>query len=1091
MHHRTRSRSRAHSQASASVDEDIIAVGLQRLLDKLRQYQPFFTEEDDAASPFPSENGGSCTSSASPSMPVSPRVSPSRLDNEELQAQQESRHLAAASPPPAAAEEGRSKRPAFQPSETAGARHAVSSSIDLDGPLSPALFVTAVNLFDAKMLAKSKRAAADALKLVRQAYALIWKDADYLATLMNGEPYRGANGACASQRGHRALHVEEAPALNRSSKGAHRVSFSTAAPSPAQQPARQLTLLLDECIRALLVYANVSVNLCHSVSFNIRVLLLLCFVCCAARRVEERDDVPYGEGRGSAADIIVGNRNLHTELESLSEVWQDCGIEGRVADALHECYLLEFLLDAALPPAVCSSRYDGLLTAVFEKKRRIISDVVASRSGFARVMSVAPLRGLCGLANMSAFGDAKLRARLLDKMASEGIVERLSSEIASAMEVILDVGSALPPSRSPLKRHRSTHLHGTSPPHQRSRASASAPPSRRTSVETFSQPSRTLDGDAGKAGGVGVDRVSTGLDRMLNTQPTPVERIGQCVDILMLLSSPNLSPSEGNETSATSSRASSPSGVVRATTWASHEAALHDISLHLLAICFLSKRHARYAELSSLQLYAADCVLQWAAYSGKFYTLVVHALDELLDTTEAMDSERDSRTVSPAPQPPASPSASPTASRSPPTEPMKRPRDAAVMPGHRLLRQLLPGDETGLLPLLTNLLQYTIHAEANATSIRRWFQFLANRVLPSVFEAPQLTAGRRSTAAWGRRRQREAQQLLGQPSSQKSSHASSLPRTSATTMSASVTGADAEGVGSPAVLARDLTRAEVAAAAPYFRFVREVVEETSWRAGTTALFGKVVALAFNVIVTHGHRCNLVFGQACACYDTAAPLLLTMQSEAASQQGSRCSSRERRRSTDGSNGSSYRCSTILMHQLRVGEEEEEEEEEEARRQSLLYAVTEEGGSPRRLEEWGGGPDKDGVETFIESAVKGRSPPACGCPRGSPATAVSRDEETDLSPFISSLSGSPVYYEPCSPLSAVADVSRNSSDGSSSPSGEQHRGSDLRAALEEAAATPPPPADESPQPIALSWTRHLSLRSLLSSISGHGEAPRKHA
>jgi hypothetical protein len=1086
MRQRTRSRSRARSQTSAFGDEDEIALGLQRLLDKLRQYQPLFTEEDVAAIPFPPDNGGSCSGSPSSSAPVSPRLSPSRLDNEESQTQLVSTEAPSPSPPPPAADKKGRKVPS-QLSKVAPTTHAVSSSIDLDCPLSPTLFVTAVNLFDAKMLAKSKRVATDALKLVRQAYAFIWRDPDYLATPLNGEPNRGANGTVAAlQRGHEAA-LAEALASRRGSHGSCRVLFSAAAPSPEHQPKRQLALLLDECIRVLLVYANVSVNFCHSVSSNSRVLLLLSFVCCAARRLEEEDEVLYGEGRGSAADIIVGNRNLHTELDSLGMVWQGCGIEGRVVDALRECYLIEFLLDAALPPAVCSSRYDGLLTAVVEKKRRIIGDVVASRSGFAHMMHVAPLRGLCGLANMSAFGDAKLRARLLDKMASEGVVERLASEISSAMTAILSVDDSSPPSRSPSKRRRSMMSQGASPPFQRSRASTSGLPSRRVSLDV-AQPSRLPWVEGQKADEMDISRVSTGLDRILNTQPTPVERIGQCVDILMLLSSPNLCPPEGSEASSSRTSASSAPGAVRATTWASHEEVLHEICLHLLAICFLSKTHARYAELASLQLYAADCVLQWAAYSGKFYTTVVHALDELLDMIEAEGIGIDSSTLSPQ-SPPLPASRSPSR---PPPPTAKNPEKVATVPGQHVLRRLLPGDETGLLPLLTNLLQYTIHAEANAPSIQRWFQFLASRLLPGVFEVPQLTTGRRSTSEWGRQRLQEQHQQ--QKARKFNGASSSLPPPTTASLS-SAAEADVHDI-SPPVLARDLTRAEVVAVAPYFRFVRQVVEETSWRAGTAALFGKVVLLAFNVIVTQGHRCNLVFGQACACYDVAAPLLLTMQCKTTSSLEGLFSSTGERGSDGSSNISSYRRSTVLMHQLR--REEEEGEEQEAGRLSVFYASGE-NGSLRMSEGRRIDMDKDEEEVFISSAAKKRSPSRRVRRQGSfkeyssvaqhcSSATVNKEESAELSPFISSPSGSPVFYEPYSPSSGDTGVSPDRSEGSRSPSDRSHRGSDLRAALEEA-ATPPPllQSGGSPQPVTTSWTGRLSLRALLSSISGYERSP----
>ncbi|KAK7198419.1 hypothetical protein NESM_000801600 [Novymonas esmeraldas] len=1097
MRQRTVSRSRARSQASIfNAEEDDLRVGLQRLLDKLRQHQPLFTEEDVTAISFPPEGSSSVGGSPHSSAPPSPRHSPSRVDNEDATMEDVVKGGGSLLP---MTRGGRA--PTASPAGTSSPPSPSSGVIDLDAPLSPPLFLTAVNIFDAKQLAKSRRVATDALRLVRQAYALIWRDPGYLATMMNGEP-------CAAPGSGRCRPAPPPPpsASRSKSSSCFQSLFATAAPAPTQRPDRRLALQLDECVRALLVYANASVYLCQSVSTNPRTLLLLAFIACAARQLEEAEggSEQCGDGPGTVADIIVGDRNLRAEMGKLEGVWRSCGIEGRVADYLRECYLTEFLLDAALPPAVCSARYDGLQMAVYEKKQRITSDVVASRTGFAHMMRVAPLRGLCGLANMSAFGNPRLRARLLDRMATEGVVERLAAEMAGAMEdILVPAAAAGSPTHSPLKRPRQSPVRTGSPPHQRSRAGATSPVSRRGSAE------RAASADRERRAGA-VARASTGLERLVDSEPTPVERIGQCVDILMLLTCPNLRPPDGTEESPSRSSTSSASAAVRSTTWASRDGALHEISLYLLAICFLSKTHARYAELSSLQLYAADCVLQWAAYSGAFYAMVVRAMDTLLDLVES---------IAAAPPPPSATRRSSLSPRrtscSRNTSPQKttaketaeEDRQAEAR-GRRLLLQLLPGDEAGLLPLLTNLLQYTIHAQANAKSVRRWFRFLADGLLPDVFEAPQLTNGRRSSAAWGRAAQQQQQQEHQPQRSQQEARSpvrgrGSSPPPGVRAAVRSPGGAD-DAADVP-VLARDLTRSEVVAAAPYFCFARRVAEETSWRDGVQPLFGKVVLLAVHVIVSQGHRCNLLFGQACACYDTVAPLLLRQSQQGGGGGGTKsCGSRSPRSSwrSSQSNSSSTVCrrSTLLMHQR-----EEEEEEARAGRQARDRASSEEPGVARSV-----GRSDDEEEVFIGSTGRRGSPPVRRRQRGSPARRSDASEErrsrtppepsgvAGLSPFINSPSRSLVFYDAHSPSgtdggdtsphdsssgrrqrSSPTRGRRRSSVGSGSSGG---GGSSLRAALDDAVT-----ATESPEAVTRSWSGRLSLRVILSSIGGHSEAP----
>lgn len=150
-----------------------------------------------------------------------------------------------------------------------------------------------------------------------------------------------------------------------------------------------------------------------------------------------------------------------------------------------------------------------------------------------------------------------------------------------------------------------------------------------------------------------------------------------------------------------------------------------------------------------------------------------------------------------------------------------------------------------------------------------------------------------------------------------------------------------------------------------------------------------------------------------------------------------------------------------------------------------------------------------EVFIGSIIRRRSLSTRQRQRGSPVkgNAVSAErhslakkageDDQVFSPFIRSPSRSLVFYEACSPsdIKASSDRpldSRGSRRRRSSPSDRRSSdgGRSLGAALDEAAfAVPTASATlaESPEAVTHSWTGRLSLRSLLSSIGGHSEAP----
>lgn len=734
--------------ARSTAGDDDLTIALHRLLDKLLAHQPTYTEDDVAEISFPAD------SSSSPSRsPSRPEGCDPTVDGTE----------------PRLASQTDEKKPAGAAAAASSPTTPVSSSsfVSLDGPLSAGLFLTAVNLFEPKLILKNRRVSADALKLVRQGYALVWHDPGYVTLASNGV-------GPSAPLGHRSERCS--PSLSRSPLP----STLSQSPAPQFQADPAHVAVLDLCVQTLLVYTNNSAPLRLSITSCEEVLRLFCFLCSAAR---ELDWVDHGS--------IRKVRNAGAELSSYNAVWTECGLAGRVALALRECYLTEFLLDAALPPAVCSARYEGLVGSLYSKKQRIILDIISNKQGFVEIMRAAPLRGLVGVSSMAAFAEPKLRARLLDKMCVEGLVERLLEEVSGACERLqqLQLAGSLPvTTRTPSK---------PAPMNKPERKSKSTSPWK---AQPSPPPSPTQSG------------------RTDHDASTPVAQLGQCLDVLLLLTSSNLRPPWEAEELARNPKTSA-SAVVRSCVWADREETLHCLLEHLLWIVSFATLPVRQW-LQPLQAHAADCVLQMATYSGCLYGMVAAAMDSLITGLKVT-----------------------TAPRSPNRSPSLQPPVTTLVSTAAAL-----DDPRGLLPLVLRMLQCDTHTEANAGSIRLWFQWISDHVLPEVFEVPTLTTGRRSSAQWGR---------LRMESLDKSRRASSVPL---------------PGEARAPVLARDLRRDELHYLSPFFSFSTRLVAETIWRDGVEPFFAKMALLSYHVVLHYTHRPTLYFGQASACYDAVAPLL---------------------------------------------------------------------------------------------------------------------------------------------------------------------------------------------------------------------------
>ncbi|KEG14570.1 hypothetical protein DQ04_00401100 [Trypanosoma grayi] len=705
-------------------DDGYLLTALRELYFKLLGAQPEFTEEDVVIMPYPSPGSSPTHSPGS-----SPRDWEAERDHDE----------------PASLARGESnprQHNALSSSRGEESLYSQTVAVDLDEPMTSRQFLTTVNKFEAKSVLRNRRTAGDALKLLNHGYALTWRDTGHFSnTTVRG--YRGSSRPMApNTRDFRWRSNTATTATLR------RCLFTPSLFSiPSHKPAEKLVALMSKCVEALLVYANESPSLRTLVTSNVMLLRLLCFICVEARRLEaslQRD----------------AWRDIDAELNELASHWRAFPATLPFIGTLQECYLMEYLLDVALPPAVCSMRYDGIAMTLYQKKERLMMDMVSSRSGFGNMTKGLPLRGLAALVSMSTFTEPRLRARALDRMTGEGLVLTLREEMCGATkETVRALTSVKSGRQNPSKK-------GPSP------SSLRLTPRGVGGVFASSQlrPKR-----ARSEGG------------LLDVQESPWRRLGYCLDILQWLTAPNLAH-EIPSTSATTTK-----GVVRATAWASQTDDVRGICACLLRLSSIKVHNSPSPYPHPFQEQALECVRQIASYSAVLYGIVVEALDDVFDEcSEGRAHGQDDYTAL-------------------------------------------------LLPLLVELLQLKQHAEANEECIRRWFTWLAECLVPQVFDVPVLTCNRENgNTTWPRKGRGKLSSIRCEAP----------------------------------VLARDLRRDEIISLSPYFNFASRLINETSWRCGAESFLAKIALLAYNVVLSQARRPNLIFGQASACYDVVAPLLQT-------------------------------------------------------------------------------------------------------------------------------------------------------------------------------------------------------------------------
>ncbi|RNF27144.1 uncharacterized protein Tco025E_00642 [Trypanosoma conorhini] len=543
-----------------SGEDHRLLCALRQLHARLAAAQPAFTEEDIILMAYPSPGG-------------SPTHSPRERDAE---GEQDDAPWSLGAEAPGGRRTAKTSAGiggAASSSPLDGAAPSRSMAVDRETQLTSREFLAAVRNLDAKAIPRNKKAALDALRLLCDGYALTWRDTRHLPSTTLTDPVGSSRSMATSTRdlGTRGNNASFLPTERRPS-----FASSSSFRVPAYSPPKSLVQLMGRCMESLLVYVNESPSLRTMVTSNVTLLRLLCFVGAESRKLES-----------SCSD--KGWRDVDAELSGLMSHWQSFSVTLPLLLALRECYLLEFLLDAALPPTVCSAKYDGIAEVLHEKKRRLMTEMMSSRNGFGAMTKGLPLRSLAAFVSMSVFAEPKLRARVLDRMTGEGLLRTLRSELTGALAdsvSLMKTGDGTP----------------SSPTTSRS-------PSRKTGeAASFSQPE--------------LKRAHLDKKPLTGAQDSPLRRLSYCMDILECLTAPNLAR---DSTCATPVR-----GVVRATAWASQLEDVRAICACLLRLSALLEGGTQFSSLRPLQDQLMECVCQIASYSAVLYGVVVEALDDTL-----------------------------------------------------------------------------------------------------------------------------------------------------------------------------------------------------------------------------------------------------------------------------------------------------------------------------------------------------------------------------------------------------------------------------------------------------------------------------
>ena len=565
------------------------------------------------------------------------------------------------------------------------------------GPLS---LTAQMNLFDPRQIIKSRKAAAELIKLVRRLH-LTRPEPNHqpqpAAISATAGPSRQLNCFTPPPANHGASSAPSSPAMARVGM----VDDDSVRASVLNHP--RYVYLLDQIVQSLAVYCNESIHLQQAVAERGNVQML-CSIGLAGRMLENRGLMPQG-------------RSLD-EVARLGKWLEEHGVPPPLRDNITDTFALELLIDACLPPAVCSSRFDGLLSLLCDRKSKLIVEICASRTFLPTLMKGVHMGSVANLMSMGLHALPKTRAKLYDKMVVEGALRQLKDKIAQVAAI-----------RSALAAN-----------------------------------------------------------------DIQILELARALDILLLITVPNMSTIEGSDDPSSAS-SSHRARHVRCIAWGTNAAEVDAICRSLLRIVEYRRAILPPAVKSKI----VDFFSNVMEFSATLFAVVVEVVDDVLD-------------------------------------------------------QVFCQCTSDLLPIVASIVA-SCHATAHSETINNWFGILLTHLPPREH---------------GSRRRLTSCVFSG-----------GAPCGGATLR--------------PPTPPRRLTRSEELELSEYLSFASQLAQrDPPWKGGTERLFAKLSALAFEIMITHRRRPNLVFGIASSFYDLSKPLVEKIE-ETKSLRKQRIMSSHRKRS----------------------------------------------------------------------------------------------------------------------------------------------------------------------------------------------------
>lgn len=170
---------------------------------------------------------------------------------------------------------------------------------------------------------------------------------------------------------------------------------------------------LYQIVQSFAVYANVNVSVRNEVADHVGDLLEICFSW------HDADATTPTSPLSKRSEPRTSGRSLE-EIDALKTTLQGNNVPISIAHELCECYSLEMLLDVGLPPSVCSSRFEGLMAIMLERRGRVVSTITASKAVLTLLLKAINLKQLEYVLKLGMCVEPKGRARFYDRLIADG-----------------------------------------------------------------------------------------------------------------------------------------------------------------------------------------------------------------------------------------------------------------------------------------------------------------------------------------------------------------------------------------------------------------------------------------------------------------------------------------------------------------------------------------------------------------------------------------------------------------------------------------------------------------------------------------------